>query len=391
MNIINKEKEYVFQTYKRQELVIDKAKGKYVWDEDEERYLDFFTGVSVANMGHCHPKIMAAIRKQCAKYMHVSNHYYTAPQVKLAEELIKRSFAGRVFLSNSGVEACECAIKLARKWGNADGGRYEIITFNNCFHGRTMAAISATSQDNLKKGFEPFLEGFKYAEFNNIDSVKSAVSDKTVAVLIEVIQGEGGIYCATPEFMKSLRTLCDQKKLLLICDEIQCGLGRTGEMFAYEAAGITPDIIILAKSLGGGLPLGATVAKDSVAAAMVSGDHGTTFGGNPVACAAAVEYLRLLTPALLQKVKKTGRYFKWKLEALKTKYPCIKEVRGEGLMLGAELDFKGADVVKSCLAKGLLINCTHDTVLRFLPPFTIDKNDIDKAVTILEEALKCKK
>ncbi|MFH1368376.1 MAG: aspartate aminotransferase family protein [Elusimicrobiota bacterium] len=391
MNIISKEKEYVFQTYKRHELVVDKAKGKYVWDDDGERHLDFFTGISVANMGHCHPRIMAAIRKQCGKYMHVSNYYYAAPQVKLAEELVKKSFAGRVFLSNSGAEACECAIKLARKWGSASGGRYEIITFNNCFHGRTIATISATSQEKLKKGFEPWLEGFKYAEFNDIDSVKSAVTEKTVAVMLEPIQGEGGIHCATPGFMKSLRTLCDQKKLLLICDEIQCGLGRTGEMFAYESAGITPDIITVAKSLGGGLPLAATVAKDSVALALIAGEHGTTFGGNPVACAAAVEYLRLVTPKLLQKVKKTGRYFKWKLEALKTKFACIKEVRGEGLMLGVELDFNGADVVKFCQQKGLLINCTHDTVLRFLPPFIIDKEDVDTAVNILEEALKCQK
>lgn len=391
MNIINKEKEYVFQTYRRYELAVKKAKGKYIWDVDGKKYLDMFTGISVSNMGHCHPQIVAAIKKQCGLYLHVSNYYYAEPQIKLAEALVKSSFAGRVFFSNSGAEACECAIKLARKWGSKHGGRYEIITFKDSFHGRTIATISAAEQKKFKSGFEPLLEGFKYAELNSLDSVKAALSDKTVAVLVEPIQGEGGVNCTSTEFMRSLRALCDEKKLLLICDEIQTGLGRTGDMYAYEGAAITPDILTLAKSLGGGLPLAATIAKDEVASALTFGEHGTTFGGNPVSCAAGLALMKMITPDVLKQVRESGLYFRKKLEALKSKYSFIKDVRGAGLMLGMDLDFKGSDVVKCCQQKGLLINCTHDTVIRFLPPFTVNKKDIDKAIKILEEAFKCQK
>lgn len=388
-NIKAKEKDYIFQTYRRYDLAVKKAKGKYIWDDKGKRYLDFFTGISVTNFGHCHPKITAAVKAQLGKYMHLSNYFYAEPQVKLAEQVAGRTIDGQVFFTNSGAEACECAIKLARKWGSQSGGKYEIITFRDGFHGRTIATVTATAQEKFQKGFEPLPAGFKYAEFNNLDSVRFLVNRKTAAVMIEAVQGEGGVNVADFEFLRKLRALCDENGMLLICDEVQCGMGRTGRFNAYEHAGITPDVVTLAKSFGGGLPLGACVAKHSVASALTFGDHGSTFGGNPVACAAALAVMGLTTDAALRKVADTGDYLLASLNKLAKEYGSIKEVRGLGLMAGVELDFDGKDVVKSCLKKGLIINCTQDRVLRFLPPYTVDKKDIDTAVKILEEALKC--
>jgi acetylornithine/N-succinyldiaminopimelate aminotransferase len=389
MNLIEQEKKYIVQTYGRYDLVVKKASGKYIWDARGKKYLDFFTGISVSNFGHCHPKIVSAIRKQAGTYLHVSNYYYAEPQVRLAKELIKRTFDGKVFFANSGAEACECAIKLARKWGSRNGARYEIITFTDSFHGRTLATISATGQAKFQKGFEPMLEGFKYAQFNNIESVKSLLSGKTAGIMVEAVQGEGGINVAKAAFLRDLRALCDERNLLLICDEVQCGMGRTGMFSAYEHSGITPDIVTFAKSFGGGLPLGAAVACDKVASVFMFGDHGTTFGGNPVSCAASLAFLGLFTPAAMRKVKSLGDYMMGSLGKLKEKYRFISEIRGLGLMLGAELDFSGKEIVKMCQKKGLLINCTRDRVLRFLPPFTIEKKDIDSALGILEDTLKC--
>jgi acetylornithine/N-succinyldiaminopimelate aminotransferase len=388
-NIIAKEKEHIFQTYGRYDLVIKKAKGKYIWDEKGRKYLDFFTGISVTNFGHCHPKITGAVKAQLGKYMHVSNYYYTEPQVKLAEQVVKRTLDGKVFFTNSGAEACECAIKLARKWGSQNGGKYEIITFTNSFHGRTIATVTATAQSKFQQGFEPLPAGFKYAAFNDIDSVKLLVSRKTAAVMVEAVQGEGGVNIADFDFLRKLRALCDESGILLICDEVQCGMGRTGRFNAYEYAGITPDMVTLAKSFGGGLPLGACVAKHSVASALSFGDHGSTFGGNPVSCAASLALMELLTPAVLQKVTVLGDYLLGALKKLGREYGVIKDVRGLGLMAAIALDFDGKDVVKSCQKKGLLINSTQGNVLRFLPPYIIDKKDIDTAVKIVEEALKC--
>ena len=385
MSTIKKERKYILQTYGRYNLVVSKAKGKYVWDNKGKKYLDFFTGISTANLGHGDKRILSAVREQSEKYMHVSNYYYAEPQVKLAEKLIGLTFPGKVFLSNSGAEANECAIKIVRKYGSKSG-RYGMIVFNNSFHGRTIATLSSTGQKKFHKGFEPLLKGFKFAAFNDISSVKKLINKKTAGVLIELVQGEGGINIADKGFVRELKKLCVKHKLLLAVDEIQTGIGRTGKAFAYEHYGIKPNIVTLAKSLGGGLPLGATIVDSRLAPVLTYGEHGSTFGGNPVSCAAALEVLKSLTPSLLKKVSANGKYFMDKLGVLK-KYPgIVKEIRGLGLMVGVELAIKGADIVKFCQAKGLLINCTNNTVLRFLPPLIINRADIDKAVNILEEA-----
>ena len=387
MSTIKKEKQYILQTYGRYNLVVSKARGKYVWDHKGKKYLDFFSGISTSNLGHGDRRVLSAVRKQSEKYMHVSNYYYAEPQVKLAEKLIGLSFPGKVFLSNSGAEANECAIKLARKYGSKSG-RYEILVFNNSFHGRTMATLSSTGQKKFHMGFEPLLKGFRFAELNDMNSVKKCVNKRTAGVLIELVQGEGGVNIAQKAFVQALKKLCVKHKLLLMVDEIQTGIGRTGKVFAYQHYGIKPNIVTLAKSLGGGLPLGATIIDNGLASVLSYGEHGSTFGGNPVSCAAALEVLKALTPGLLKKVSENGKYFTDKLTVLKRSWSFIKEARGLGLMVGVELAFKGADIVKFCQAKGLLINCTNDTVLRFLPPLIIDKSDIDKAVKILEEAFK---
>ncbi|HAX61276.1 MAG TPA: aspartate aminotransferase family protein, partial [Elusimicrobia bacterium] len=337
-----------------------------------------------------------AIKSQSEKLIHVSNHYYTIPQITLAQSLSDLTLGGKVFFSNSGAEANECAIKLARKWGKRTGTRdegrgtkYEIVTFKNSFHGRTIATLSATGQKKFHKGFEPLLGGFKFAEFNNLSSVEKIISPKTCAIIVEPVQGEGGVYPAKKEFLIGLRKLCNENKLLLIFDEIQCGLGRTGKIFAFKNYGVIPDILTIAKSLGGGLPVAATIAKNKVAEIFSFGDHGSTFGGNSVCCAAGIEVLKIVSnKKLLKNVKEVGNYFLSELRKLREKYDVIKDVRGFGLMLGAELKINGKEIVSKCLQKGLLINCTQDNVLRFLPPLNINKKDVDIAVSILADVLK---
>jgi acetylornithine/N-succinyldiaminopimelate aminotransferase len=388
MNIIEKEKKYILQTYKRINLFLVKGKGQYVWDWKGKKYLDFFSGISVSNLGHCHPTVVNAAKKQLSTLIHASNHYYAAPQAEFAEELVKRSMKGRVFLSNSGAEANECAIKLARKWGSSTGGRYEVITFRNSFHGRTLATLAATAQEKFHKGFEPMPEGFRYAILNDLDSVKKVLNKKTAAILVEPIQGEGGVYPCTRKFLVELKKLCDKNRLILIFDEVQCGLGRTGKLFAFQYYGVKPDVFTLAKSVAGGLPLGATVINEKYAGVFGYGDHGSTFGGNLVSCAAAKEVLKQMTPAILKNVGVTGQYLKQKLAALKDKYSFIKEVRGTGLMLGIELAFEGKEIVELCQQKGLIINCTQGNVIRFLPPLVITKKDVDIAVKTLSSVLE---
>ncbi|MBN1621520.1 MAG: aspartate aminotransferase family protein [Endomicrobiales bacterium] len=387
MSIYDVEKKYIFQTYKRRKLALIKGKGKFVWDNKNRKYLDFFSGITVCNLGHCHPKVVEAIKKQASKLIHVSNHYYTQPQTELAKNLIHKSFSGKVFFSNSGAEANECAIKIARKWGKPKG-RYEIIVFDNSFHGRTLATLAATGQKKLHKGFEPLVPGFKYARFNDIKSVKKLINKKTAAIMIEPIQGEGGVNLAAKKFLRDLRKICNKHNLLLIFDEIQTGIGRTGRLFGYQTYGVKPDVITLAKSLGSGLPIGATIADRKYISAFVYGDHGSTFGGSLVPCAASNAILKVLTPGFLAKVRQNGGYFLSKLKELKSKYPFIREVRGMGLMVGVELDFKGADIVQSCQGKGLIINCTQEKVLRFLPPLIINRKDIDKAIRIFDSVLR---
>ncbi len=392
MNIQKTENEYLMHTYKRNNLVVKKTKGQFIWDEKGKKYLDFFAGISVCNLGHLNDAAVKAAKKQLDSYAHVSNLYYAPAQVELGQELVKKTFPkGKVFLSNSGAEANECAIKLSRKWGAlspAKNGkkRYEIISFNNSFHGRTMATMAATGQPKFHEYLKPLQEKFVFAEFNDIDSVKKLINDKTVAIIIEPIQGEGGICVVTKKFIKQLRTLCDEKNILLIFDEIQCGMGRTGKFYAFENFGVKPDIVTLAKSLANGLPLGATVANKKCGEAFVYGDHGSTFGGNPVSCAAALAVVKTMTPVFLKNSLKTANYLHEKLNGLKKKYKVIKEVRGIGFMIGAELTVNGKDIVSFCMDKGLIINCTQDTVLRILPPFIITKKDIDFAVKILDEA-----
>lgn len=393
-NTKQQENKYLMKTYKRYDISVKKSKGQYVWDEDGKKYLDFFSGISVCSFGHGNPAVISAIKKQLDLFVHCSNVYYSKPQVEVAKALLDKSFKnGRVFLANTGAEANEGAIKIARKWGSdnplKDGTkRYEIIAFKNSFHGRTLATLAATGQEKFHIPFKPLQQKFVFAEFNNIDSVKKLINKNTVAVMIELVQGEGGINIADKKFVKDLRKLCDDKNLLLICDEIQCGLARTGKTFAWQHYGIKPDIFTLAKAIANGLPLGAVVADKKVAEVFNYGDHGSTFGGNPVSCAAAVATLKLITPKLLKDVTDKSKYFAKKLNELKKKFSCIKEVRNLGLLVGVELDFAGKDIVEFCIEKGLLINCTQGNILRFLPPFVITKKDIDKAIKILEDALK---
>ncbi|MDI6641631.1 MAG: aspartate aminotransferase family protein [Elusimicrobiota bacterium] len=401
MNYFKLDQKYLLQTYKRQKIVFSYGKGKYLWDTDGKKYLDFFSGLSVCNLGHSHPKVISAVKNQLNKYTHVSNLYYIELQIKLAKLLIEKSFkSGKVFFSNSGAEANECAIKLAikRASNKAIKGKekYEIISFKNSFHGRTLATLSATGQEKFHKGFKPLLSGFKFAEFNNIDSVRKLINKYTCAVIVEPVQGEGGVYPAEKNFLKGLREICNKHHLLLIFDEIQCGLSRTGSLFAYQHYNIEPDIVTLAKSISNGLPLGVTIVREKYADLFKVGDHGSTFGGNPVSCASAIEVVKLLSnKRLLQNVNSTGEYFFQKLLELKNKYPeIIKEVRGLGLMLGIELldgnSRVGDWIVQSCAENkptGLIINCTQEKVLRFLPPLIITKADIDFAVSIVDKVL----
>ncbi len=381
--IIELEKRYLLPVYRRFPLIIEKTKGKYVWDIHKKRYLDFFSGISVLNLGHSYPAVVHAIKKQVDKYLHISNYYYSQVQVELASLLVKKSFPSVVFFSNSGAEANECAIKIARKY---NPNKYEIITFTNCFHGRTLATLSATNQKRIKDGFSPFLKGFKIARFNDILSVKRLISSKTSAVMVEPIQGEGGVNVADKRFFKGLYKLCKEKSILFILDEIQTGLGRTGRLFAYEHYGVTPDILTLAKSLGGGLPLGATLIANHLRHTFKYSEHGSTFGGNPLSCTAGIAVLKSLNKNVLRKVNMIGEYFMEKLNKLKDRFPwVIKDVKGKGLMIGVELNMRVEPVVNKLFEKGILINGMRENVIRFLPPFVINKKDIDFVVDVLEE------
>ncbi|MBM3249862.1 MAG: aspartate aminotransferase family protein [Candidatus Omnitrophica bacterium] len=375
-------KDYIMPTYTKVPLVFVKGKGSRLWDIHGNVYLDFFPGWGVGNLGHCHPKVSAAVRDQISKLIFIPNNYYHIPQAKLAKEVAYRTFAAKVFFCNSGAEANEGAIKFSRKFGK---GRFEIITFENSFHGRTLAALAATGQKKYQQGFEPLPEGFRIVKFNDIEAVKGALSDKTVAIMLELIQGEGGINVAGKDFVLALRKLCDEKNLLLIVDEVQTGLGRTGKYFCYQHYGITPDIVTLAKALGGGLPVGMMAVKKEIADTLQPGMHASTFGGGPVICRAALATLEAIQKEkLLANASKQSEHLFQRLNSLKNKYPAIKEVRGIGLMAGVELNREGKPIVEGCLKKGLLINCTHDTVLRLMPALNISKKEIDRAINILD-------
>jgi len=373
-------------TYTKVPLIFAKGKGSRLWDIHNKPYLDFFPGWGVGNLGHCHPKVMQAVREQISKLIFIPNNYYHLPQAKLAKEIVYWSYPAKVFFCNSGAEANEAAIKLSRKFGK---GRYEIITFENSFHGRTLATIAATGQKKYRQGFEPLPEGFKIVKFNDIDAVKNAMTEKTVAIMLELIQGEGGINVARKDFVLSLRKICDEKNLLLIIDEVQTGIGRTGKLFCYQHYGITPDIMTLAKALGGGLPIGVMVVRKEIADTLTPGTHASTFGGGPVICKAASAVLRAIQKEkLLSHAKEMGEYLFLKLNELKNKHAAIKEVRGLGLMAGMELNSEGKIIAEKCIEKGLLINCTQEKVLRLMPALIVTKKEIDRAIGILESALR---
>jgi predicted acetylornithine/succinylornithine family transaminase len=386
--IIAQYEKYVAPTYTRLPIVLVKGKGARVWDSEGVEYLDFFPGWAVSGLGHCHSFVVKAIKEQAAKMLHVSNNYYNPLQAKLAETIIKYSFEGKVFFSNSGAEANEAGVKLARRYFSKIKlqDRFEIISMENSFHGRTLATITMTGQVKYQEGFAPLPEGFKYVPFNDFQALKAAVTDKTAAIIIEPIQGEGGINVADREYIWSVRDLCNQNGILLIFDEVQTGMARTGTMFAFKQFDVTPDIMTLAKSLGGGMPIGATVIAKDYADVLQPGTHASTFGGSPIVCAAGLAVFEAIKKEkLLYNAKYNGGYLFKLLSVLKDKYKFIKEVRGLGLMLGVELDCEAKGVVEACINKGLLINCTHGKVLRVMPPLCVTKEEIDKAIRILDE------
>lgn len=385
--IIDNFESYVSPTYTRQKTVFVKGKGSVLTDIDGNSYLDFFPGWGVNNVGHCHPKVMAGVRDQIDKLIFVPNNFYHPNQAKLAKEIIFHSFAGKVFFCNSGAESCEAAIKFARIYGG--GTRHEIITMKQSFHGRTLGALAATGQEKYQKGFAPLPAGFANVEFNNIESVKAALTDKTVAIMLEPVQGEGGVNIAAKKYLQALRDLCDEKDILLIFDEVQTGMGRTGEMFAFKHFGVTPDLMMLAKALGGGLPIGALVAKKEIADTFQPGMHASTFGGSPLICKAALGTFKAIkADKMLKNCKSMGTYILDKLQTLKQEHVCIKDVRGCGLMIGIELNIDGAAVFDECFKNGLIINCTQSNILRFMPALNITKKQADKALYILGKALR---
>ncbi len=387
---MEKADKYIMKTYGRYPLVPVRGEGCSLWDADGKRYLDFLAGVAVNNLGHCHPRVVAALQKQAAELIHCSNYYHIPSQIELAELLCDRSFADRAFFCNSGAEANEAAIKLARKYSREKFGtdRYEIITALASFHGRTMATVSATGQEKVQKFFDPLLHGFRHVPFNDADLLRRAITPNTCAVMLEPIQGEGGIVIPSPDYFREVRRICDEHRLLLIFDEVQVGMGRTGRLFAHEHFAVTPDIMTLAKALAGGAPIGCMLAKEEVAASFGPGTHGSTFGGNPLVTAAGVATVRtIFAEGILENTIEMGEYLMGQLEQLKKKFPMIVEVRGIGLMIGMELSVPAGEIVARALAQGLLLNVAQDTVLRFVPPLIVTSVEIDEMLHILEGIL----
>ena len=377
---------YVIANYGRLPQVIVKGKGCYMYDADGNKILDMFPGWAVSGIGHCHPKVVEAVQTQAAELLHIDNTFYSEPQGILAKLLSERAFGGKCFFCNSGAEANEAALKLARLYTAKE--KYKFITAEGSFHGRTFATVTATAQPKYHEGFLPLLPGFVYVPFNDIKALEDAFDDEVAAVMVEPIQGEGGINTASNEYLSAIRELCDKNDAVMILDEVQTGIGRTGKWFGYQHYDVTPDIITMAKTLGGGVAIGAMMATEEISAALVPGKHASTFGGNSLACAAAIAVIEAIEEEnLLDNANELGQYTKQKLESLKEKHSCIDHVRGVGLMIGVQLTKPGADIVAKCLEKGLRINCTHDTVIRFMPPMIATKKQIDKAITILDEVM----
>ena len=389
--IIAQAEQYLMRTYSRFPLALVRGAGVYVWDAAGNRYLDFVSGLAVNALGHCHPRVVTAVRAQAGRLLHVSNLYHLELQVQLARLLVENSALDRVFFCNSGAEAVEAAIKLARKYAKKRYGpeRYEIITALNSFHGRTLAAITATGQPKYQQGFEPLPAGFRYVPFNDLGALREAVGAHTCAVMLEPVQGEGGVNVADAGYLRGVRALCDEQGLLLILDEVQTGIGRTGRFFAHQHYGITPDIMTLAKALGGGFPIGAMLAREEAAAGFGPGDHASTFGGNPLACAAALATVgTILEDSFLEQVNRAAAHFRSRLAELQDRFPVIREVRGLGLLVGVELSAPvGRAVLERCRERGLLVNGIGDHVLRFLPPLIVTETELDAAVDILTAAV----
>jgi acetylornithine aminotransferase len=374
-------------TYQRFPVVFKKGRGCKLWDTDGRSYTDFVAGIAVCNLGHAHPRISEVVSRQAAMLLHVSNLYYTLPQIDLAAWLVEHSFADRVFFGNSGAEANEAAIKLARKYFKDRGekNRIRIVTMEGSFHGRTLATLSATGQEKVRKGFDPVLDGFDFVPFNDAEALQAQIGPATCAVMLEPIQGEGGVRRPDEKYLQAVRNICDQTGTLLIFDEIQTGMGRTGQLFAYKHFGIEPDIMTLAKALANGLPIGAMLAREKIAGAFVPGSHASTFGGTPIVTAAALEVCKILIEdKIIEKGNTTGLYFKEKLNELKDRHDVIEDVRGLGLLLGIKLKIDGGPVVSQCMEKGILVNCIQDNILRFIPPLIISKEEIDVLVECLD-------
>lgn len=384
--VVELERRHFWPVFRRQPLVLVRGQGSRVWDARGRCYLDFVTGLAVCGLGHCHPRVARAIAEQAGQLVHTSSLYYTVPQVLLARELARLSGLQRVFFANSGAEANEGAIKLARKFG-AESGRYHIITARRSFHGRTLATLAATGQEKYHRGFAPLPPGFSHVPFGDVAALEGAVTPETVAVMVEPVQGEGGIYPAPRDFMLALARL-QERGILLICDEVQCGLGRTGRWFAFQHYDVRPDIVTLAKSLGGGVPIGAVLAREEVASCLGPGDHGSTFGGNPLACRAALAYLEALQEeGAVENAARMGEYLAARLAELARRHPAVAQVRALGLMAGIELRVPGAPVVDACREQGLLVNCTEEVVIRLLPPLNVTREEVDEALGILDRAL----
>ena len=387
--IFELDSKYVLGTYGRRPLALERGEGVELFDYEGNRSLDFFSGLGVNGLGHSDPDIIAAIEEQASKLLHVTNLFHIGPQAELARELCEKSFADKVFFCNSGTEGVEGALKFARKWGTKfEKNRWKIVVFKNSFHGRTFGSLSATIQEKYRKNFFPLLPGFMVAEFNDLASVRAALTEDTVGVLIEPLQGEGGVNLARGDFMRGLRKLCSELGILLILDEVQCGLGRMGTLFAYEYYGVMPDIIILAKPLAGGLPIGAVLVTDEVANEIEPGDHAATFGGNPFITAVGVTALRKLSdPAFLRNIRETGGYLASRLEELKKKHPLIKEVRGVGLLQGVLIGEEAAYFVEAMEKRGILISSAGPQVVRFIPPLIVTQEHVDRVIEAFDDVL----
>ena len=378
--------QYLMGTYARQPISIVRGRGTKVYDLEGREYVDFVGGIAVNLLGHGHPDLVLAVQKQAAQLIHTSNLYYTEPQVRLAQMLVDHSFADQVFFCNSGAEANEAAIKLARRYSHDKygAGRFEIITMKQSFHGRTMATLTATGQEKVQKGYEPLVPGFSYVTFNHLAELQHALTDKTAAIMLEPIQGEGGVHVVSREYLKAVRELCTQRYILLIFDEVQTGMGRTGTLFAYEQLNVQPDIMTLAKGLGGGVPIGACLATAPVAKAFGPGSHASTFGGNPLACAAALAVFRvLLDGRVLDQARRMGEYLSKGLSECKDRHHLVRDVRGLGLLQGMEVEMDAKTVVADCLKRGFLVNAVGEHVLRFIPPLIITQPEVDRLLEVL--------